>query len=75
MNPAAYPVIVRPLSPEEGEGYTAEVPDLPGCTAGGITPAEAVIDAEAAIRAWIASAEKDGRPVPPPSRRLRTVSQ
>ncbi|WP_425599371.1 type II toxin-antitoxin system HicB family antitoxin [Azospirillum formosense] len=33
MNASAYPVIVRPLPPEQGVGYVAEVPDLPGCTA------------------------------------------
>lgn len=71
----AYPVIVRPLAPEQGLGYTAEVPDLPGCTAGGATLAEATAAARTAIEAWIAEARRTGQPVPPPSERLREVTQ
>jgi hypothetical protein len=26
-----YPIIIRPLTAEDGGGYLAEVPDLPGC--------------------------------------------
>ncbi|MCW2237707.1 type II toxin-antitoxin system HicB family antitoxin [Azospirillum canadense] len=72
---SAYPVIVRPLAPEQGVGYTAEVPDLPGCTAGGTTPAEATAAARDAIIAWIAEAQRTGQQVPPPSERLREVTQ
>ena len=75
MDARAYPVIIRPLTPEEGVGYRADVPDLPGCTAGGTTPAEASENAQAAIRAWIDTARAQGRPVPPPSERLRTVTE
>lgn len=72
---SAYPVIVRPLAPEQGVGYVVEVPDLPGCTAGGATPAEATAAARDAITAWIEQARRTGRPVPPPSERLREVTQ
>ncbi|WP_448202518.1 type II toxin-antitoxin system HicB family antitoxin [Azospirillum sp. sgz302134] len=75
MNASAYPVIVRPLAPEQGTGYVAEVPDLPGCTAGGATPADATTAAREAIVAWIDSAQRAGQPVPPPSERLREVTQ
>lgn len=75
MDASAYPVIVRPLTPEEGAGYVAEIPDLPGCTAGGPTPGEAMANSQDAIRAWIAGAEREGRPVPPPSRRFRLVNE
>ncbi|MBP2315251.1 type II toxin-antitoxin system HicB family antitoxin [Azospirillum soli] len=75
MDVSAYPVIVRPLAPEQGVGYVTEVPDLPGCTAGGATPAEAEAATRAAIRAWIEAAQKGGQPVPPPSERLREVTQ
>ena len=75
MDASAYPVIVRPLAPEQGVGYVAEVPDLPGCTAGGPTLAEATTAAREAIVAWIEQANRTGQPVPPPSERLREVTQ
>ena len=75
MDASAYPVIVRPLAPEQGVGYVAEVPDLPGCTAGGPTLAEATTAAREAIVAWIEQAHRTGQPVPPPSERLREVTQ
>ena len=37
-----YPLIVRPLSEEDGAGYLIEYPDLPGCMSDGETPEEAV---------------------------------
>ena len=75
MDASAYPVIVRPLPPEQGVGYVAEVPDLPGCTAEGATPADASTAALQAIAAWIENARRSGEPVPPPSERLREVTQ
>ena len=52
--------------------YIAEVPELPGCMSDGNTYAETVANAEDAIRAWIATARKLGRPVPEPKgRRLQ----
>lgn len=75
MDVSAYPIIVRPLAPEQGVGYVTEVPDLPGCTAGGATPAEAEAATREAIRAWIAASRSEGQPVPPPSERLREVTE
>lgn len=75
MQETAYPVIVRPVSPEDGVGYVAEVPDLPGCTAGGVTLADATSAAREAIRSWIATAERRGEPVPAPSERFSQVTQ
>ncbi|MBK3736329.1 putative RNase H-like HicB family nuclease [Azospirillum brasilense] len=74
-DPSAYPVIVRTVPPEQGTGYAAEVPDLPGCTASGNTPAEATAAARDAIILWIEEARRTGQPVPPPSERLREVTQ
>ncbi len=52
--------------PEDGS-WAAEVPDLPGCVAGGASPGEAVEMIEDAIAAWIEAADADDLPVPPPS--------
>lgn len=49
---------------EEDQGFIAEVPDLPGCSAFGDTEAEAAAEARDAIAAWIAAARAAGRGVP-----------
>jgi predicted RNase H-like HicB family nuclease len=65
-----YPLIVEPLPGEEGGGYLALLPDLPGCMSNGATPEEAVRNVSDAILAWIEEARATGRPIPAPSRRL-----
>lgn len=64
----AYHVNIGPLSEQDGGGFVARVPDLPGCLADGETPAEALENAYDAIACWIEAAREQGRPVPPPSR-------
>lgn len=51
----------------EDEGYIATVPELPGCSAFGVTQAEALNELGPAIEAWISAAEAAGNPVPPPA--------
>ena len=70
MTPYAYPLIVEVLTPEDGGGFMAIVPDLPGCMSDGETPAEAVENVQDAICAWIEAAHDLGHAVPPPSARL-----
>ncbi len=65
-----YPVVIEPLPAEEGGGFVATVPDLPGCMSDGGTREEAVRNIEDAIAAWIEEARALGRPVPAPRRRL-----
>lgn len=69
-----YPLIVEPLSEEEGGGFVAIVPDLPGCMSDGETPEEAVASARDAILAWIEAAQDLGHAVPKPSRHLALAS-
>ena len=64
-----YPVIIEPLSPEDGGGFIATVPDLPGCMSDGETAEAALANVRDAIAAWIEEARVLGRPVPAPSRR------
>jgi antitoxin HicB len=63
-----YPLKLRPLSHDEGGGWLAEVPDLPGCMSDGETPEEAVRNVQDAITCWIEAMQEDGKPVPAPSR-------
>jgi antitoxin HicB len=70
MTPLEYPIIVEPLPDEDGGGFAAIVPDLPGCMSDGDTPEEALANVRDAIAAWIEAARDLGRPVPAPSRHL-----
>jgi predicted RNase H-like HicB family nuclease len=51
--------------PEDGS-WVAEVPDLPGCVAGGETAEEAVEMVADAIEAWVEAASANRRAVPLP---------
>lgn len=62
-----YPVNIEKLPPEDGGGYLATVPLLPGCMSDGDTPEEALRNVQDAITAWIDAARAWGRPVPEPA--------
>ena len=70
MTPLEYPVVVEPLSEEDGGGFAALVPDLPGCMSDGETPEEALANVRDAIAAWIEAAREMNRAVPEPSKHL-----
>ncbi len=44
--------------------------DLPGCSAGGDTPQEALAEFEIAVDAWLEAREKAGLEIPEPSMQL-----
>ncbi len=52
---------------QEDEGYIADVPDLPHCTAFGETPEQALAEVLKAKAAWIEAARAEGKTVPPPT--------
>ena len=68
MSRLEYPIVVEPLPMEEGGGFLATAPDLPGCMSDGATPEEAVANIQDAIVAWIEAARDLGHAVPKPSR-------
>lgn len=70
MTQLRYSVLVEPLSEEDGGGFLATVPDLPGCMSDGETPEEAIVNVQDAIVAWLEAAEEMGRPIPRPSRKV-----
>lgn len=53
---------------DEDEGFIAEAPDLPGCSAFGETQAGALAELQDAIAAWTEAAKSAGNPIPEPSR-------
>lgn len=66
MRDREYTVVISALSPADGGGYLATVPELPGCMSDGATREEAVRSVQSAIEAWIEEAEELGRPIPEP---------
>ena len=57
-----YPAVFIPW--EDGQGYTVEVPDLPGCVSEGDNLAEAILMATDAASGWVLTELEDGKPVP-----------
>ncbi|HEX3885693.1 MAG TPA: type II toxin-antitoxin system HicB family antitoxin [Stellaceae bacterium] len=74
MNRLEYPIVVEPLPMEEGGGFLATAPDLPGCMSDGATPEEAVSNIQDAIVAWIEAARDLGHAIPRPSRHVALAS-
>ena len=55
---------------EEDEAYIAEIPELPGCMADGVTYEEALRNAQVVITEWIETATSLGREIPGPKGKL-----
>lgn len=54
----------------EDQAFIAEVPELAGCAADGVTRQEALANAEIVITEWLETARELGRPIPEPKGRL-----
>jgi antitoxin HicB len=65
---AKHKVVIEPLSDEDGGGFLATVPELPGCMSDGETPQEALDHVYDAILCWMEAAKEMGRAVPEPKR-------
>ena len=59
-----YPYEIRPLSNDEGGGYSIVFPDLPGCRSDGATPEEAIENGRDALKSWLAVAYEFGDRLP-----------
>lgn len=55
---------------EQDQRFIVEVPELAGCMADGMTPAEALENVEVIISEWIETARKLGREIPVPKGKL-----
>ena len=75
MSRREYPVVIEPLPDEDGGGFLATVPDLPGCASDGTTREEAAHNIADAIAAWIEEAQRMGRAVPRPSIHLAMAGE
>ncbi|GEM_PF-1051704 len=63
-----YRVVLSPLSDEDGGGWLAEHPELPGCASDGATPEEALLNLKDARWAWLRVALERGRSIPLPQK-------
>ena len=54
----------------EDQAFIAEVPELAGCAADGVTRQEALANAETVIAEWLETARELGRLIPEPRGRL-----
>lgn len=60
-----YTALFTPI--EDGSGYYAKVPDLPGCVTTGSSLADAIDQITDAMNAWLVVAEDEGDPIAPPT--------
>lgn len=55
---------------QEDRAFIAEVPELPGCAADGLTYQQALANVEVVIQEWLETAKELGRSIPEPKGRL-----
>jgi predicted RNase H-like HicB family nuclease len=55
---------------QEDQAFIAEVPELSGCAADGMTYQDALTNVQVIITEWIDTAKELGRPIPKPKGRL-----
>ena len=67
MSSTRYPIFIEPLSEDDGGGFLATVPDLPGCRSDGETYEEALANVQSAIQEWLEEWVDLGRTIPEPS--------
>lgn len=58
-----YTALFTPI--EDGSGYYAKVPDLPGCITTGSSLSDAIEQITDAMSAWLVVAEDEGEPIVP----------
>ena len=71
MRRTDYAVVIESLSEEDGGGFLATVPDLPGCASDGDSREEAARNVEDPIACWLEEAKALGRAIPEPRPALR----
>jgi len=67
FDPTAYEIVLRPLTDDEGGGWFATIPALPGCMGDGESEAAAIEDVRLAAWEWADAVHEDGDPIPSPS--------
>ena len=60
-----YQIVIVPLSAEDGGGYAAYLPDVPGCMSDGETPEEAALNVQDALMSLEDICTRHGHPIQP----------
>ena len=68
-----YTALFTPI--EDGSGYYAKVPDLPGCITTGSSLSDAIEQITDAMSAWLVVAEDEGEPIGPPTPQDELVTE
>lgn len=68
MSSLKYEVII--YWSEDDKAFIAEIPELPGCLADGLTHAQALKNIAVVAREWVETAKELGREIPKPKGRL-----
>jgi antitoxin HicB len=61
-----YKIEITPIVKEEGGGFLATFPDLPGCMADGQTIEQAIVEAKDAFRCWTEACLEWNKNIPTP---------
>ncbi|MCQ8783871.1 type II toxin-antitoxin system HicB family antitoxin [Aurantimonas sp. CSK15Z-1] len=75
FDPSLYEVHLRPLAVEEGGGWFATIPALPGCMGDGETELDAVADVRSAAAEWADAALAAGETVPAPRHSAKEAAE
>lgn len=75
FEPDLYRISLRPLADDEGGGWLAEIPDLPGCTGDGETEMDAIRDVRAAALEWADCSREHGDIIPAPNGELMAAAE
>lgn len=68
-----YPILIVPLSEEDGGGFLGHVPDLKGCISDGDTQLEALNNTIEAINDWLEECDRLNRERPEPGNAERAA--
>ena len=68
-----YTALFTPI--EDGSGYYAKVPNLPGCITTGSSLSDAIEQITDAMSAWLVVAEDEGEPIVPPTPQDELVTE
>lgn len=68
-----YTALFTPI--EDGSGYYAKVPDLPGCITTGSSLSDTIEQITDAMSAWLVVAEDEGEPIVPPTPQDELVTE
>ncbi|QBK29210.1 type II toxin-antitoxin system HicB family antitoxin [Roseitalea porphyridii] len=66
FDPVDYAVLVEPLGEDDGGGWMARIPALPGCVGDGETEQQAIDDVRLAALEWADATIEGGHTLPPP---------